>query len=174
MNNFKEISRTLVVGICIAIAACIAACVLMFIFGVKSDIYKPPAPTPPEETEEEYDPTLNSTEDYGDIYLDKMLIFCDSTLADITTQGILTDNSIIITGKTGDMPLDFNTHSAETSSPSTDGKARSITDVVAEQKPQYLLISIGISNGVEHCSEEKFKQYYQTTRTSEIWLREFW
>ena len=161
MNYFKEISRTLIVGICIALAASIAACALIFVYGVKSDIYQPPAVQPPEETDKPNDPTLSPTHDYGDIYIDKMIIFCDSALSGIAQYEILRDNSVIITGKNGETPLDFNTHSAETSSPAIDGKARSITDIVSDQKPQYLLISIGLNNGVEHCSEEKFKQYYQ-------------
>ena len=162
MNNFKEISRTLSIAICIALTACIACTALMFVIGVKSDIYSPP-PLHPDGSNisEEYDPTLLPTHDYGDIYVSRMMIFCDHVLFGITELNLLKDNSVIISGKNGDMPLDFSTAYAETVYTSLDGKARSLVDAVSEQKPQYLLISIGLKNGVEHCDEEKFKQYYQ-------------
>lgn len=159
MINFKEISRTLSVAICIALTVCIACTVMMFVFGVKSDIYAPPPKQP--DNPEVYDPTLAPTHDYGDVYINQMVIFCDNVLFGITESNVLKDNSVIVSGKNGDMPLDFSTAYAETSSLSAEGKARSLVDAVSEQKPKYLLISIGLRNGVEHCDEEKFKQYYQ-------------
>ena len=159
MNNFKEISKTLTIAICIVLTVALVSTVLMFVMGVKDDIY-----TPPPKAEEEippFDPTLNTTHDYGDIYLNQMIIFCDSTFAEILKFNVLKDTSIIVTGKDGDMPLDFNCASTETNKPAADGSTQSITDVAADQTPKYLLIFVGLNNGVEHCSEQKFKQYYQ-------------
>ena len=129
MNSFKEISRTLSVAICIALTACIVCTALMFVFGIKSDIYAPPQKRPDEP--KTYDPTLLPTHDYGDIYLNRMVILCDSVLSGITELDVLKDNSIIISGKNGDIPLDFKTAYAETDSTSPNGKIRSMIDVVS-------------------------------------------
>lgn len=159
MNNYKEISRTLAVSVCIGLTILLACAALMFILGIREDIHSPPKA--PADNTGISDPTLESTYDYGDIYLHQMIIFCDSVFSNIEKHGILNDSSIIITGQDGDMPLDFNSSSAQINRPSSQGGAQSITDIAAEQTPQYLIICIGLKNGVEHCSEEKFKQYYQ-------------
>lgn len=159
MNDFKDITRTLTVAVCIALAGAIASTVLMFTRGIRDDVYAPPEP--PSAEEEKFDPELSLTYDYGDIYIEKMVIFCDSTFAEASKFNVLSQSAYVVTGNNGDMPLDFNSASSETDKPASDGAVRSITDIVSEQTPQYLLISIGLKNGVEHCSEEKFKQYYQ-------------
>ncbi len=133
----------------------VACTALLFVFGVKEDLYRPPA---------SYDGNstvgLEPTQDYGEIYIDQMLFFSDSIMFGITQFDIIKDKDSIITGRGGDMPLDFNCSVAETNFPGENGKAQSIVDIVSLKKPQYLLISIGLNNGVEHCAEEKFKQYY--------------
>ena len=160
MTNFKDTYRTLSVAICIALAVSVACTALMFFFGVRDDIYAPPSDQPTD-APEQFEPTLKETIDYGDIYLSHMVIFCDSTLSGIKNSNVLKDNSVIVTGKDGDMPLDFNCASVETDQSYNENKALSITDITTDQTPKYMLISIGLKNGVEHCSEEKFKQYYQ-------------
>ena len=36
----------------------------------------------------------------------------------------------------------------------------SIADAIEQYKPQYIIIAVGLENGVSHCTEEKFKEYY--------------
>ncbi len=154
MKNFNKLSKILSISLCLALVVCIASCVLLVIFGVRKDLYTPP------DTQKKSAAKLSSTHDYGDIYIKQMLFFADSAMADISKFDMISDKNDIITGRSGDMPLDFNTSTAETSLLSQDGKAQSIVDIVALKKPKYLLISIGLNNGVEHCTEQKFKEYY--------------
>jgi len=132
----------------------------MFIFGVRDDIFSQP------EDGGNDGAKLGKTHDYGDIYINQIMFFGDSTMARITDFDIIKDESDVITGRGGDMALDFNTSTAETNKQAADGKAQSIVDLVGNQKPQYLLITVGINNGVEHCSEQKFKQYYEKLITA--------
>lgn len=151
-NNFL---KALGIAVLIAAVVCTVSVSLLFTLGTRSDIYTSQVSTKPSG-----DKALSPTFDYGDVYLDQMIIFCDAVTYGIVDHDIIRDESCVITGAGGDMSLDFNTVTAETSKPNDLGKAQSIVEVVEARQPQYILISIGQKNGVEHCSEQKFKQYY--------------
>jgi len=156
MKNYNTLLRILSITICIVLVACVAATSLMFVFGVKADIYVLPS----RDKDQSTPARLGTTFDYGDSYIYQMLFFCDSVMAGITEFDIINNENDVITGKRGDLPLDFNISTTEVNKKDLDGKTQSIIDLVKLQKPRYLLISVGINNGVEHCAEEKFKQYY--------------
>lgn len=106
--------------------------------------------------------TLGKTPDYGSFYSDSIIYLGDSTIAKMAELGILsggTDTKQIWTDPSQLFPLDFNSHSTAIIFPET-GKEMSAGEAAAEKKPPYLIIAVGINNGVPYCSEAKFKQYY--------------
>jgi hypothetical protein len=159
MNISYKLLGILSIFVCLLLVACIAGTVLLAVLGIRADLYVKKGPVDTQEASDGV--TLGPTVDYGEIYLEQAIIFCDSTLSGVTQYEILRDTSVIVSGRNQDMPLDFNTPTAETDKPTEDGKARSIIDIVGATKPQYLIISIGASNGVAHCSEQRFIEYYK-------------
>jgi lysophospholipase L1-like esterase len=59
----------------------------------------------------------------------------------------------------GSFALDYNTDTAAVIY-STDGKKGAVSVAAQERKPQYVIITLGLENGVAHCSKEKFQEYY--------------
>ncbi|MBQ4091188.1 MAG: hypothetical protein IJC64_02600 [Clostridia bacterium] len=163
MNISDKFIKALGSAVSIAALVCTVCTSLLFSFGVRDDIYTPQST----DIDTDNSKVLPPTVDYGDIYLDHMIIFCDAVTYGIVDHDIIRDESCVITGSGLDMSLDYNTVTAETTKPDEQGKAQSIIEVLKSQRPQYVLISIGHKNGVEHCSEEKFKQYY-TSLINEI------
>jgi lysophospholipase L1-like esterase len=62
-------------------------------------------------------------------------------------------------GADGSFALDYNTDTTSVIY-SADEKKGAVSVAVEERKPQYVVITIGLENGVAHCSKEKFQEYY--------------
>lgn len=161
-QRFKIISKALITAIVILTVACIVALITMLFRGIKNDAFIENEKAPPVIVK------LAETSDYGQYYVDSMAFIGDSTIAGMVKTGVLkngTETDQIWTGENGDLPLDYNIDTA-TVSCSKDGKLLTIASAIEERKPEYIVITLGINNGVPYCTEENFKAYYQKLITS--------
>ncbi len=153
---FKVIITTLA----LLVALCIASLVILLIFGVKDDIFvkNDPVTAPPSTAAS---PKLEKTADYGQSYINSIVFLCDKSMSEIKAGAILKNGentNQIWSGKDGDLALDFKTSTAHIVFPYTDEEL-SIPNALKETMPDYMVITLGINNGIR-CSDEKFKEYY--------------
>ena len=105
---------------------------------------------------------LGSTVDYGEFYVNDVVYLCDSVMAQIINENLLrggTETRQIWTGEDGDLPLSKNITKTEIILPEI-GEGAYIAEAAERNRPKYLIIALGISNGVRYCTEEQFKSYY--------------
>jgi len=103
---------------------------------------------------------LVTTRDAGIEYLDKFIFLGDSTTNGLRDYGVLsggTDTTQVWTPASGTLSL-FNQSIATIVYPET-GQEITISDAIAEKKPEYLLITLGV-NGVASMEEDYFKSEY--------------
>ncbi len=158
MMNFKKVSSILITLLGVLGIACIASLITLCIYGAKpgllsngiingTDTYLPAK--------------LQATDDYGEHYINSMVFVGDKTIYAMREADVLYDESLIWSGIDGSLPLDYNTKTSSVVY-SADGTSGSASQAAEVFKPQYIIITLGIENGVAHCSEEKFKEYYRS------------
>ncbi len=158
-QTYEKILRPLSAGVLIMAVACLISLITLLWMGVKPGLL-----TAPENAESTGNKagSLPLTPDYGSFYIDSMIFAGDKSIAGLIETGILKDGRETMQvwlGEGGDLPLDYSLDSTTIIYPET-GKPLSIPAAAAEKKPQYLLITVGLSNGVAYCSEDSFKSYY--------------
>ena len=130
---------------------------MLFINGAKPDLLTPKDDDDKDEVK--YSSLLSETPDYGQNYVDSMVFVCDKAMLGIKTSGVLANADYqVFSSRTGSLSLDYNLSSTHIVFPHSN-QEMSIPDAIKETKPNFMLISVGIENGI-HCSEEKFKEYY--------------
>lgn len=154
MKNFNKIAVWLVTLTAVLVVACAVSVVTLCISGAKPDIYnKKPQITPMSEAE------LGATFDFGEGYVKKIIFVGDKTISPISSVFPDIEKSQVWSGVDGSLPLDNNLKTIAIIH-SEDENGCSIPSAAEIYKPQYLLITVGLENGVAYCSEEKFKGYY--------------
>ena len=106
--------------------------------------------------------TLKSTPDYGQNYLNNLIFLGDFTSQNMVTSGALADgvdSNQVWTGKDGTLCLDYNIDKATIILPETDEEML-LTQALQEKKPRYLVITLGLENGVPYCDKDAFCEYY--------------
>ena len=154
MKNFKKISTILALTVGLAVIICTVCIVALIVNGAKTDILN-------HKDDVGYvasDAELGSTYDYGQTYIDSIVFICDTTLSS-DFSSLLRDSSQVWTGADGSFALDYNTDTAAITY-SADGKKGPVSVAAEEHKPPYVVITLGLENGVAHCSKEKFQEYY--------------
>ncbi len=107
--------------------------------------------------------TLKNTPDYGQNYLNNLIFLGDFTNQNMVTSGVLTDGADtnqVWTGKNGTLYLDYNIDKATIILPETDEEML-ITQALKTKKPRYLVITLGLENGVPYCDKQAFCEYYK-------------
>ena len=157
--DYKTKITLAVSSIALILIACAVSTVMLLINGSKPDIFSPPKDADdPHVTSA----TLSETVDYGQNYVNNIIFIGDTTIAKMVELDVLSygsDTKQVWTGEDRDLALDFSIDKTAIVFPET-GKALSIPDAAKEKKPDYLIITLGISNGVGFCTEENFKAYY--------------
>lgn len=108
--------------------------------------------------------TLRKTADYGQNYIDSITFFGDSSISRMLDLEMLTggDKSYQIwSGESGDIPLDSNIAEISVLFPENDEVVK-IGDAMQRRSPKYLIVTLGINNGVPYCDKETFSSYYQS------------
>ena len=177
MSTRKIESATFIItSISLLLAA--VAIVLLFVLGIKGS--KPIFSASGAETDTENDsgnqednsqstgtvPTsvvLDETPDYGQSYIDSIIFLGDSTTAHMRSRGVLTggtETKQVWSGENNTLNLDYNIDTTTIVYPET-GEKITIGQAASLKKPEYMVITMGINNGVAYCTETQFKSYYQ-------------
>ena len=153
MKHFKLITVILVVISYLLALGCLISCIVMFINGMKPGLFKVTLPNTAKNTSTE----LEETFDYGDGYLKSIVFIGDKTTAKLyeSQNGISEDQ--VWTGVDGTLDLDYD---LPTTSVICCGNEISLTEAIKRYSPKYVIITVGLENGVGYCNEETFKEYY--------------
>ncbi len=124
----------------------------------------------PVNTEIENPAYLAETDDYGQDYIDKIIFIGDSTTYHLIYHGVLLGGRDtkqvwvpvfeVDGGKLPTLSLDIDVAQAQITYPRT-GAKMTIPEAAGAEKPEYMVITLGINNGVPSLSEDKFKQCYR-------------
>lgn len=107
--------------------------------------------------------TLKSTPDYGQNYLNNLIFLGDFTSQNMITEGVLSDgadSNQVWTGKDGTLCLDYNIDKTTIILPETDEEIL-LSKALETKKPRFLVITLGLENGVPYCDKEEFCEYYK-------------
>lgn len=115
---------------------------------------------------------LRATEDYGQEYIDKIIFLGESTTYGLQRYGVLsggTDTRQVWTGammsggktvSAGTLSLSPSIAQAKIYYPDT-GEALTVAQALRQKKPEYMIITLGLNNGVSYYNEYEFKQCYR-------------
>lgn len=157
--DYKTTLKLIVSAVVLILTACLVSAVILIINGARSDIFSQEKAA---EASTDTSTTLAKTPDYGQNYINNIIFVGDTTISRLVEAEALvygSETKQIWTGEDGDLPLDFSIDKTSIVFPET-GKTMTIPDAAREKKPDYLVITLGISNGVGYCTEENFKSYY--------------
>ena len=158
--KYEFIIKILTLAIILLLVACFVSSVMLIIYGPRDGIFTPRKKV--NETNNTSHVILTETHDFGQYYINNLVFLGDSTIAKMKDAGVLYEGSEttqIWSDESGDLVLDFSIDKTAILFPKTQ-KAISITEAAAEKKPEYMVITVGINNGVAYCSEDSFKEYY--------------
>ena len=156
MKNFNKIITLLIAIIAVLTIACAVSVVTICISGAKPDIYTSKGIS----AEANSGAELPESFDYGDGYIKNIIFVGDKTISPISNVYTDLPKSQVWTAADGSLPLDNNLKTVAVIH-SDDEKGSSIPSAAELYKPQYIIITVGIENGVAYCNEEKFKAYYK-------------
>ncbi len=152
MKKFNIISLCTMIALGAVSALCITATVFLCIAGVSEDIYSEA------QAKTQIGAELEATYDYGDGYIKSMVWVGDRTISPLKNHLDIAPSQLWL-GEDGSLRLDYNLASTPVVA-SNDKKYSSIALAAEEIRPKYMLITVGLDNGVGYCTEEKFKEYY--------------
>lgn len=145
----------------LALAACI--CVIMLtVRGVRDEIFDSEADSTSFDLSD-HKKALGESADHGTSYIDSITFLGDKSIKKLLEFKLLTGGKTshqVWTGESGDIPLDSSIKDLSVSYPDS-GEIHTLTEALTERSPRYIMVTLGISNGVPYCSKEKFTSYYQ-------------
>lgn len=156
--SYNKALKVLNVLILLVLTACLVSFVMLMINGAKPVLSKAFS----DESEEGLSSRLDKTPDYGQAYINSIIFVGDSTVANISSTELLSETFgpfQVWSGLDGELALDYNLSTSNIIFPETQ-KEISIPSAAEKKKPDYIVITVGVENGVPYCSEEKFKEYY--------------
>ena len=153
MKHFKLITVILVVIAYLLALGCLISCIVLFINGAKPGLYRITLPNLSKNSSTE----LQQTFDYGDGYLKSIVFIGDKTIAKLDETQNSIENDQVWTGVDGTLDLDYDLPT--TSIIHCDNEI-SLTEALKRYSPKYVIITVGLENGVGYCNEETFKEYY--------------
>ena len=155
MKQYKLITIPLTVISCILAITCLISFTVLCINGPKPNLFKSISLL--NSTNQQSSAELSESFDYGNGYLKSLVFICDKTIAKIPQTQNMIDKDQVWTGVDGTLDLDYD---LPTTSVICYGNELSLTDAIANYTPKYVIITIGLENGVGYCDKETFKQYY--------------
>ncbi len=151
MKKYNKTYGLLAIFTVVAAFACLTATVLMCIYGIR--------PTFNEQKNNSSSSKLGETFDFGEGYIKSMVFVGDRTIARLDDSHPLISSSQVWSGEDGTLRLDYNLANTPILH-SSDNKFYSVADAARIYKPAYMVITVGLDNGVGYCTEEKVKEYY--------------
>ncbi|MBQ8408333.1 MAG: hypothetical protein IJY39_05655 [Clostridia bacterium] len=160
-STYRKSIRALIIAIGIAAATCLVAFITLLVGGIKPGTFVDNA------AKDVNDPSalesrLTATPDYGNNYINNIIFLGDKTVYALGESGLLkggTETLQVWSGESGDLSLDYSIDTCTVVFPE-DGASISIKSAAERKKPDYIVITLGLNNGVAYCTEEKFKEYY--------------
>ncbi len=154
MKHFNKISFIMIAVLCVTLLACITAFVILCAAGVDPQIYS-------SDTISSSEALLPETYDYGSGYIKSIVFVGDRTISPLAHASGQISQRQVWSGEDGTMRLDRNL--AEMPITYADGTYFSSVSLAASNyKPMYMVITVGLDNGVGYCTKEKFKEYYSS------------
>lgn len=157
--NFNKLIKFSLAAFGIIIVCCIVSLITMLVGGVKPDLFEK---SNTDNNTSGLSSRLDKTPDYGQNYINNIIFVGDSTTEAMKSCQVLNrgaDTKQIWTGEGGTLSLDFSIDTATIVYPET-AESISIATAAERKKPDYIIITLGIDNGVAYCTEAKFKEYY--------------
>ncbi len=154
MKHFNKIAAALVTLSAVLLIALAVSVVTICVNGAKPDIYTQGGDAAPRSSAE-----LHKTFDYGDGYIKKIIFVGDKTVSPMPDVYTEIQEDQVWSSVDGSLPLDSNLDSIAIIHTAGE-KGTSIPSAAEIYKPQYIIITVGLENGVAYCNEEKFKEYY--------------
>ena len=153
MKCLKIFTIVLTVTAYLLAIACFVACIFLLINGTEPGLYsiRPPSINQGRSAE------LEQTFDYGDGYLKSIVFIGDKTIAKLPETQSHIDRDQVWSGVDGTLDLDYD---LPTTSIICCDNETSLTEAVKQYVPKYVIITVGLENGVGYCNEETFKEYY--------------
>ena len=136
---------------------CAVSIVMICVRGARTDIYPTPSPSENHVSGVE----LTETFDYGDGYIKKLIFIADKTIYPISSLNPEIEADQVWSTIGGTLPLDNNLKTTAIIHQTDDVKGCSIPSAAQMYKPQYVIITAGLENGVPYCNKERFKEYYK-------------
>ena len=158
-KGFKTLSFVFTVILSVLLLLCIVMTVYLGMRGPRIGIFGHKV----EKVKTTLPYALGETFDYGEHYVNGMIFVGDSVIAKMKDSGLLyggQETLQIWSGEGGDMSLDYNVDKAMIVDPAS-GSLITVAEAAASKNPKYIVITLGIRNGVQYCSEESFKEYYK-------------
>ena len=158
-NKSLIFGRVAIAAIFILLVACSVALVTFGIRGVRPELKQ--QTTDNSDTLQSH-AALKETPDYGANYINTIIFLGDSTVSQMREAGVLyegEDTTQIWSDADGKLALDAKIDKTEIYLPASN-RTVYVSDAAAELKPDYLLITVGLENGVRYCTEKQFKDYY--------------
>ncbi len=157
-KQLLKLPSLLLSGIGIMSAACVIALIILLATGIKDDLWQSKSPS---RSGDEAIQKLAKTPDYGSFYLNSIVFTGDRTIAGLSYSGVLegdVETKQVWRSEGDDLPLDNNLDIATVLC--GEEKGLSIADAAALRRPDYIVITVGLNNGVAYCTKESFKNYY--------------
>jgi lysophospholipase L1-like esterase len=153
--NTEKTIRFILLAVIIVALGCIVATVVLVACGVKGELFHTPE-IHESKPQKSNSTALGDTPDYGENYLKNIVFVGDATISNMRNYSTFSDLEIW-TGESGDLSLDY---SIDTATVVFKSESISIANAAKQKRSDYMIITVGIKNGVSYCTEEKFKSYY--------------
>ena len=157
-----KLTKRLIYVLIILVCILLISMSLLLICGVR-DVFVEPQPTYTSPDFSSSPAMLNSTLDFGDHYIGSTIFLGDYTTARLLELDLLSGGKSsyqVWSGENGDIPLDSNIKNTSVYI-ADNGTCKALSLILEERRPQRIIITLGISNGVSYCDKEKFMSYYQ-------------
>ena len=157
------LTKKLLYALAVLCALLIICLLLLVVFGPR-DIFTEPIKEEIPDDLAENAATLDSSLDYGAHYIDSTVFLGDYTTAHLLTFNLLSSDTasrMVWSSENRDIPLDANVKNISIYFEDTD-TCKPIAELLSERKPERIIITLGINNGVSYCNEEVFCDYYQS------------
>jgi hypothetical protein len=161
-TEFKKHSGILSMAIFVIVAACLVSMIVLLINGAKPDIWDKNPQKNEGQIKKESSCRLERTPDYGQNYIDRIVFIADTSIYHIAESSVL--NPVVAEeqvwmGVDNSLPLDYSIDIADIVYLKAK-EGMSIAEASAIKKPEYIIITVGIENGVAYCGKERFVTYY--------------
>ena len=153
-NTLDKVIEIIVMAVAVLAVACIVSMIMLAFRGFNEKLFIDNDKSDNTSTSSEV--RLQKTPDFGEAYIKQIVFLGDHTISGMAS---ISEDLEIWSGEDKTLPLDYSINTATIVYPDTN-ESLSIASAIKRKNPDYIIITLGIDNGVAYCSEKKFKEYY--------------